>query len=484
MDKRKGTSSLRSNVIYNILYRISGVIVPLITTPYVSRVLGAEATGVYSYTYTVAWYFVILGCLGFENYGNRQIAIAKRDQRQLNQTFSSIFGLQLVTGSMAVVLYVTYMLFFCNQYQAIAWINILYVISCLFNISWFFYGMEQFKTTAIRTIVTRFLGLVLILAFVRTRDDLWKYVFILAALELLNQVVLWVRLRAVASLVKVSWQEVFSHFRGCAILFIPVLLINIYRMMDKLMLGNMSTMFEVGIYTYADKITEMPFHIVTAIGLVMLPHTTSLIANGEEEKSRKYMEMAMRYNTVFSSAITFGMIAVSGNFSILFFGEEYAACAPLICVMAPMLIVRAWANVTRTQFLIPRQRDKEYIISLAIGTVINLVLNSVLIPLCGALGAAIATLLAESSVAIAQILFTNRELPVRQYIVPNIPFIFAGAGMAVVVYCVGLLFERSWITLGVQILLGAVLYIIFAALYLYKTDSFIRKKFEGILRKD
>lgn len=469
LEKNK-TPNMKMNFFYNILYRISSIIIPLITTPYVSRVLGAENSGIYSYTYTIAWYFVILGCFGFENYGNRQIAMVKDDEAELNKTFSSLLGLQAITGSIAIISYVVYLVFFCSEYKMLFSISILYVISSLFNISWLFYGLEQFKTTALRTIVARFTGLLLIFVFVRTAGDLWKYVAILAAMELLNQLILWARIKSVVSIVRVSITDVMSHLRGCAILFVPVILINIYRLMDKHMLGQISTMDEVGFYTYADKITEMPFHVITAIGTVMLPRMTNMIAKGQIEKSKQYIETTMRYNTVFACAIAFGMMAVSSDLSVLFLGDKYSRCAILINIIAPMLIVRAWANVARTQFLMPNHRDKEYVISLVVGVIANLVLNSLTIPYIGAEGAALATLVAESLVAITQIIFTNRDLPIKKYILPNIPFIFFGLLMWMFVRAISTNLHDSWLGLAIQIFAGAVLYLALSIVYLYKID--------------
>lgn len=476
MVKQQGTSNLKMNLLYNILYRISGIVIPLVTIPYVSRILGAENTGIYSYTFTIAWYFVIVGCFGFENYGNRQIAMVKDNQIKLNKTFSSLFRLQVITSLVAILGYMVYLEFFCTQYQQMSELSILYVLSAFFNISWLFYGLEQFKKTALRTMFVRFSGLILILCFVKTQDDLWKYVLILAAMELLNQVILWTNLKSYVKFVKVPINEVLSHFKGCSILFVPVLLINIYRMMDKLMLGNISTMSEVGFYTYANKITEMPFHVITAIGIVMLPRMTNIVAKGGQEESKKYIESTLCFNTVFTCAIAFGLMAVSKDFSVLFFGREYIRCAELICIMAPMLIVRAWANVMRTQFLMPNHKDKEYVISLIIGVSVNLILNSIAIPHFGASGAAVATFIAEVSVAITQILFTAQDLPIRKYLLSNLPFLAFGAVMWGVLQITGIWVYGSWPAFALQIMIGAGIYITFSLIYFLKVNKrFMRR---------
>lgn len=482
MKKANSAPKLSTNLIYNILYRLSTIIVPLITTPYISRVLGSENTGIYSYTYTIAQYFVIFGCFGFENYGNRQIATVRDSRAQLNQTFSSLFGLQLITGCTAAAAYGIYLILFCRRYPVFSVISGLYVLASIFNISWFFCGMERFKLTAVRTIFVRFLGLILIFVFVKDTQDLGTYIFILALMEFLNQLLLWFRVKRFVNFVRVSLSDILQHVKGCAILFLPVILINIYRMMDKLMLGNMSTMAEIGNYTYADKIVEVPFHVITAIGVVMLPRMTNLAAHGKKEETLRYIEITMRYNTVLASALSFGLIAVRKDFIFFFLGSGYERCITLIAIIAPMIIIRAWANAVRTQYLMPNRKDMPYVISLIFGVVVNLILNAVSIPHFGAAGAAMATLLAESTVAVVQIAACKNDLPVGRYIKSNCPFILFGIVMFAVVELAEKKVNGNISALCIQIFAGALAYLSMVVPYLYRIDRENVQKVLGILK--
>ncbi|MCI6465361.1 MAG: oligosaccharide flippase family protein [Faecalicatena sp.] len=478
----KSEPKLKSNFIYNILYRISTLIVPLITTPYVSRILGSENSGVYNYTYTIAQYFVILGCFGFENYGNRQIAKVRDNQELLNKTFSSIFGLQICTSLLAIISYAGYLILYCTEYKMFMLISSFYVVATLFNITWVYYGLERFKNTAIRSIVIRFLSLILIFLLVKNKSDVDIYITILAILELVNQIALWFHLFKYVHFVPVTLKEICSHIKRCTLLFFPILLFNIYSLMDKLMLGQFSSMIETGYYSYALKIVEIPFHFITAIGVVMLPRMTNLIANKQYEKSMFYIERTLRYNSLVGSAMAFGLIAVSNDLAIQFLGTEYKACSILICIMAPMILVRAWANVIRTQYLMPNLMDIPYVMSLVLGVIINLILNALLIKSYGAAGAAFATLITESTVAFVQILVVVKKIPIIQYLKINIPFFINGIIMLLVVSLFYKYVHGSIVALFLQVLLGGGIYIILSLTYLKRLGDPLIDKLLNINR--
>lgn len=466
MKKEKSESNVVVNFLYNTAYQLLRVILPLITVPYVSRILGAENLGIYNYTYSIALYFAMLAYLGFENYGNRLIAQYRDNRDLLNRTFSGAYYFQVFSGSIAILSYIVYMLCFCKDNKIIAWIQLLYIASEMFNVSWLYFGLEKFKKTAIVNVIVRLLSFVSIFVLVKDRGDLPIYTAICAGSILLSAFALWFGIRKHVRFVKVPVKDILQHAKGCLILFFPVLVINIYRSMDKIMLGNMSTMTEVAIYSNADKIVELPYGVIAALGVVMLPRMTNFVAKGETELSKKYINESMRFMLFMACGMAFGMMAIGRVFAPVYFGEEFTACGPLIMVIAPMVIVRACANVVRTQYLLPNRRDKDYIISILIGVVINLVFNSWMIPVWQSAGAAIATLMAESFVAIYQIFVCRNKIPVARYIFRNWFFLVAGIVMFVPVYAFGNIHSTSIMTLLIQVGMGVLIYLMVAGGYL------------------
>ena len=148
-------SSAKKNFIYSSIYQVLVLVLPLITTPYVSRIFGAENLGVYSYTNTIAQYFVIFAMLGLNNYGNRAVAMARDNQDELDAVFSEIYTMQVVTGILSLVLYLVYALIIAREYKVYSMILTLYVLSAVFDINWLFFGLEKFKLTVTRNSIIK-----------------------------------------------------------------------------------------------------------------------------------------------------------------------------------------------------------------------------------------------------------------------------------------------------------------------------------------
>lgn len=483
MKKNKKTTSVVTNFFYSSGYQILKILLPLITIPYVTRVLGADNLGIYNYTNSCAVYFAMFAFLGFENYGNRLIAQKRDVPDELNHAFTSAYAFQLISSSLAIIAYIVYMVFFCGAHRRIAWIQLLYIATEVFNVSWLYFGLEEFRINVIIHFIVRVLSFACTFIFVRNTNDLPAYTLICTGSIFLGTFLLWLRIGTYVRPVKITWRDVFSHAKGCLVLFFPVLVISIYRTMDKIMLGNMSKMSEVAIYSYADRIVELPYGVIAALGTVMLPRMTNYYANGEKGTAEKYIEISMRFMLFMACAMAFGLMGIGRTFAPLFFGKAFTKCGYLMMVIAPMVIIRACANVVRTQYLLPNKRDKDYIISILIGVVINLVFNSLMIPKWESTGAAIATLFAESFVALYQIFACRKDLPVVRYTFRNWFFLVAGAVMFAAVYGIGMKAEVSFVTLMLQICVGVVVYLVLAGGYLYVNDRESARRFFRLIKR-
>lgn len=458
--------SIHKNFVYNVLYQLLLIALPLITAPYISRTLGATSVGIYSYTNSVAYYFLLVGMLGLANHGNRSVAAARDDQDKLNIIFSSIFSLQVMIFAFSIIVYVIYIVFFVSNNRIIAFLQLFYVISGLFDISWLFFGLEKFKLTITRNLLIKISAIVLIFVFVHNPDDLWIYTLIMSLGTLLSQIYLW---WFVKKYVTFSWPGIYGilkQIKPAMILFIPVLAYSIYKVMDKIMLGNISTYEQVGYYQNAEKIINIPMGIITALGTVMLPRMSSIIANGKEEKTQYYLRLSIKFVTILCSAIGFGLIGISKILAPVYLGIDFQACAPLIMLLSITVFFVAWANVIRTQYLIPHHYDNVYLISTLVGAILNLVINIVLIPLYHSNGAAVGTIIAEFSVMFVQMIAVRKEFPAWKYIVQYVPVLIIGGIMAFLVYKLGNMLGYSITTLIIQILVGGIFFIVCLLAYM------------------
>lgn len=457
-------NNIKKNFLYNTLYQIILILIPLLTTPYLSRVLGAEEIGRYSFSYSVANIFVIISLLGLNNYGNRIIAMKRDNSSEVSYTFCSVYAMQFMTSLAGFFVYMIYSFFFAHD-RSISLLQGLYVISALFDINWLFAGMENFKFTVSRGIFVKIVSAVAIFIFVRSAKDVYLYTFIMSGSLLISQVWLFLQLRKYIKFHKVAWKDIRGHIRPNLVLFIPVLAISVYKIMDKVMLGFMTTNIEVGYYENAEKIIQIPMGFINSLGTVMLPRITNLIATNRKKESEDYLDKSIVFAILCASAMCFGIMAVADLFVPLFYGEGFEKCITLFWVLLPSCLFLAIANVIRTQYLIPNQRDEVYIKSVIIGAMVNVILNLILIPVLESTGAAVGTLCAEISVCFYQLYKIRSEQKVFQYIKIALPFVFSGIIMFVIVWNLSLNNMSMWLACGIKILVGVVLYTLFTIIF-------------------
>jgi len=450
-------SNLKVNFIYNSMYQLLIMFIPLLTTPYLSRVLGSGGVGIYSYNFSIANYFVLFIMLGLNNYGNREIAKVKDDKNKLESSFWNIYIMQFFCGVVINIIYIAYC-FTIAKNKIIALIMGIYVFSGILDINWFFFGIEKFKLTVIRNTVIKILVTCLIFVLVKTNQDVWKYCLIMSFGILISQIVMWRYLKHEICYVKPTWKEVKRHIVPNLFLFLTVLAISLYKIMDKIMLGILSFDSQVGYYELSEKIIAIPTALITSLGTVMLPRMSNLVAKKENESSllNKSIILAM----FLSSSMCFGIMSVAKEFVPLFYGKGYQTCIYLYLILLPSCVFLTFANVIRTQFLLPHQMDKTYVVSTFLGAGINVFANLLFIPKYGAVGAGIGTLLAEITVCLYQSIAVARNIPVLGYVKETIPFIIAGIGMFFILYPLNM---SSNLFLGIiyKVVLGIGLYFIF-----------------------
>ena len=194
-----------------------------------------------------------------------------------------------------IIMYILYITFFDNKYYIYSLIQLIYLISTCFDVTWFFYGMEKFKLTVTRNTIVRICTVILIFLFVKDSNGLVTYMLLMVLSSLIGQLLLIPFLRKEVKFVKPSIRDVTKHIKPNLILFIPVIAVSVYKMMDKIMLGNMADIKEVGYYEYAERIINIPLGIITALGTVMLPRVSNLLAKGREKEVENYIEKSIEY---------------------------------------------------------------------------------------------------------------------------------------------------------------------------------------------
>lgn len=463
-------SSVKKNFFYQIIYELLVILLPFITSPYIARVIGAEGLGKYSFSYTVANYFVLFAMLGLKNYGNRAIAQARDDSEKLNSTFSSIFYIHALISIVVTFIYSGYV-YFLEEDRIYAVIQGLFVISAIFDISWCYFGLEKFKITVARNTIIKIASVVMVFALVKTSEDLWKYCAIMAAALLCSQLTLWIPLNKYVHFVKPCISEMIPHLKPLFVLFIPAIAVSLYKYMDKIMIGTMSSKTQLGYYENAEKVINIPMTIIASFGTVMLPKMSNLAVGKNDLESEKYIKLSMEYVMCLAFALAFGLSAVGKVFAPVFWGVLFEPSGYIIMGLSITIPFIAFANVIRTQYLIPKERDKEYLISVISGAIINLIINWLLIPQMGANGAMIGTIVAEVTVCVIQAYTVRKNLPLLLYIKNVLYFMCNGVAMFLIVYSIGNTFGKSVLTLFVQVVTGIIIYGIGSFIYFYYTKN-------------
>lgn len=452
---------LIKNLSYQTVYQILAVCLPLITTPYISRVIGAEGLGIYSFTYSVVNYFTIFAMLGVLNYGSKTIAIVKKDRRLLSKTFWEIYSLQFISSIVALAGYLVVILV-STENRDIVLMQTIWVIACVFDISWFFFGIENFKVTVVRNTIIKLLTVAAIFLLVRSSADLWKYVVIMSAGTLISQLALWPFLLREITFYKPTVKGVFAHLKPNLLLFIPLVAISVYHIMDKTMLGMFSTYEQSGFYYNADKVINIPLSLITATGTVMLPRMSALVAEGKKAEEGKLFNQTLDLFMFLTFAMSFGIVAVAQEFIPVFFGRGYEECIRLTYVFAIVMVIKSLSSIIRNQYLIPNNQEKIYTYSVVAGAILNFICNYIfMVPLkLGAMGATLGTLVAEFATCLFYILFTQRKINLMSPILGCLVYLIPGIVMFCAVRACALINVSVYIQLAIEIIVGAGIYLL------------------------
>lgn len=482
MDGRK-IASVKTNLMYQSFYEVLAILLPLVTSPYISRIIGAEGLGIFSYTYSIAYYFQLFGMLGIKFYGNRLIARVRDDQLLVNKTYSELLIVHIGFSIVSTIIYIVYSVRI-SQYPLYSILQLPMVLASLFDISWLFFGLEQFKTTVSRNTIMKLLSVMMIFVFIHEKDDLWKYILIMALSQLLGNILLFWMSRKYVEFSMPKVQLLLKHLKPLFILFIPVISTSLFKYMDKIMLGMLGNKVELGYYENAEKILNIPLGIILSFGSVMLPKMSNLMANNDSEAVSKYIAVSIKYMSCIAVAMAFGMAGIGLNFAPVFWGGEFSASGFLIMLLAISLPFTTISNIVRNQDLIPNGKDKYYSIAIVIGAIANLIINAILIPQLQSIGVSIGTIVSEILVCIVQMFMVDRSINYNKFIGESCVFLIPGVIMFAVVFYVGNKLSVSVLTILIQVIIGVIVYggLVLIYFIITKDTEYIKMK-DSILRK-
>ena len=384
---------------------------------------------------------------------------------------------------MAISITIFWFSFGCSQdYRIYYRFFIIELISQCIDISWFFQGIEEFKKTVIRNSIVKLLFSISIFIFVKSPDDLGKYIVLITGANLIGNLSLWLYIPKYIQKIKIKELKVFKHLKPTIVLFIPQIAVQVYTVLDRTMIGQIiNDKSEVGFYEQAQKVVKLLLTFVTSLGTVMVPRMANTFAKGDKEQLKKYMYSSFKFVYFLSFPIMAGLILVSKEFVPIFFGEGYEKVIILINVIVPIVLFIGLSNIIGTQFLLPTKRQKEYTISVIVGAIINFILNLVLIKKYASFGASIATVIAELSVTLIQFYFVRKEIEIVKVLTFSLKNIIASIAMCIFVYLTGLIIPLNGIyIIAIKMVVGLIIYI--STLTFFK-DEFLKNIFSKLNEK-
>ncbi|WP_044914573.1 oligosaccharide flippase family protein [Butyrivibrio sp. WCE2006] len=466
--------SIKKNFIWQVGIEITNMLLPLVTSPILARRMGAETLGIYSYVYTVTYYFLQIALLGMFQYGTREIAVARDNKTLLNKKFSELFCFQLIHGSIVLIVFLLYSVIF-SKYTVLMLIQTIYFLGAsVLLINYVFTGLEEFNIIAVKTMIIRAIGVILIFTFVQTKEDLPLYTLIMAAEPMAGALVYISLAKRRVKLVKVNLIDVFKHIKGLYMIFIPILATFLYATMDKLMLGNMCSMEQLGFYSNAEK-ALIAKNLAVALSVVLVPRMSKLAGDRKSDKFNELLDKSLEVILLLTIAFGFGTAGVSSSFSVVFWGKNFIDCSSLIQVMSFTLPAYGLTYVINNQYLVPLKKESIYIRATVFGVFANLLINFILIPSYGAYGAAIATLATQYIVLIIECIAIRTEYSIIPVIRNAVPYVLFALLMYFSIKYIDNSFDFSLISLVMEIVVGSLIFLAFCIGYwiLFKKEMYL-----------
>lgn len=458
------SNSLKRNFMFQLAYQVIIFVIPFVMSPYLTRKLGSKGLGEYSYIYSYISYVILIANLGINTYGQRVIASNRDNNDLLRKKFWSLYSVHVFFAGVSLALYFFLFPILAYGYEKMYIIQIIFIFSTLFDVTWLFYGLESFKNVVVKNGFVKILECVLIFLLVKRPEDIYVYACIIGGSTFLGQTIVFFQAVRFIKPIKFEFRDCKQHLKPLFILFSSAVAVTLYTVFDKTLLGLMSTKNDVAFYEYAEKIIAVPKMLINVIGMVIFPRACNAFAMGKYDEQKKYMDVSMFLTCLLGCAFMFGLMAVGTKFSVVYYGAGFEKCGNAIVYMTPLILIVLIGNIYRTEYMTPAKLDKELTFGIVISAVINIVLSYILIPKLGIFGAIIGTSFAEIFGLIYQTRYCIKIYTPKDLLRNLLPFFAVGIVMFVIIIFVDQSMDTSFKSLLFEVIIGAAIYLIGAIL--------------------
>lgn len=456
-------ASLKTNVIFNYVNTITGLIIPVITFPYASRILLPEGIGTVNFLSSIVSYIVLFTSLGIPLYAVKEIAKCRDDVELRNKTTIEILVLSFLLCLIGyiVVILLGALIPRINSSLGLFYILSLSILFTSIGVQWFYQGIEDFKFITIRALIVRVLAAVSLFLFVKDKNDLLIYGAITVGSTVGNNFINFFHLRRyipISSFTKYKL-DIKRHIKPALHIFVLNLIISIYVNLNTIMLGFMDGDYAVGLYTAANKLPHIVLSLVTSMGVVLLPRCSNLVAANRMDEFAQICDKAINLVLMIALPATLGLIFLSTPIIQIFCGNDFMEAVPVLYWTSPVILFIGLTNVIGIQILYPLGKENIVIYSTIGGAIVNLILNILLIPRLSAVGAGISTFAAELAVLIVQVYMGREYIPVKIAKKDNLKYLISSLIMSITVIVMIHFLKNVWLIVLFCSSFGAVIYL-------------------------
>lgn len=440
-----------------MVYQLLNLIVPIITTPYISRILKADGLGRYSVSQTVMEYFVMFGLLGMATYGSRQIAYVRDNEEQRIQAFWDLNAARAITMVVSTLFYLVFCCF-SGEDRLLYLVQIFTVLASLIDISWYFAGMERFRITAIRNIIVKIASVILIFCFIKEKDDIYLYALIVSLSLFIGQTILWKEvINKFAFRIPIP-KNVMVYIRGSFKLWLPTIAASIYTSFDKLMLSFFTDDEQVGWYVNSQKIVKIATTVTTSLATVTIPKAANSFSNGRVTEMKSIVSKSLIAVSFLAFPMCTGLMAIRETLVPWFLGAGFEHVSDLLLISSLLIITLSWSSILANQVLVASKKENLYTLSIIIASVVNFLLNLILIPRFKSDGALFTSVLAEYIGMLLMLFFARNIIKVRDFANKVVKYIITSILMYFLVYYIGKFMQPTVLTTTIQVIVGLSLY--------------------------
>lgn len=462
--------SITQNYIYNFIYQIVVLLIPIFLSPYLAQTLGPKNLGIYGYIYSVCNIISTISLIGSYNFGIRQIAYYRDNIKQFTSFFWELFLLRLILGCISLIIYFT--IAYISDYFIYFILFSGWLIASIIDTSWLFIGMEDMKPTILKNFLVKISSIILIFLAVKQEEDLYIYILIMSMTMFISTSILLFQIKKYIKKITLTLKNQILHIKGSIMLFLPQVAILLYLQIGKILIETIThDIKQVAFYDMGEKIITIPLTFITVLSTVMMPRIANNYINNNKNSIKILLEKAGQISLMFAIPMCFGIAICAHNLIPWYLGIDFSPSISAIIIMSPIIIANSLIGISGNQYFTATNQIKILTYSYFSALIVNIILNYTLIKNMGFIGAAYTTTATSFTSLIIQYYFFNKQLEIKPYLYYILKYIILSIPMGSSILIYGMYSSPTYITTLIQIIGGAFIYI--SSLLFIKDSLFI-----------